>query len=263
MVNDKYILKNGEQIVAIEVGKANIQIGQKNNRLTICDRAPNTKSKKTRVICQCECGNYTVINYQDFKEGKVKSCGCFAKEVKAETGRKSAIDFTLPKNNNNPFYEFIEPTQTRFEWSEQVVWKIRCRKCKKQYLAIPRQLISLTGTKRMNPCSCWKTYSGGVQKIVFLLENNNIQYEMQKKFETCVSPKGNYLPFDFYLPKYNRLIEYDGQQHFQIAFGQDEKKLQLQQQYDKIKDNWCQKNNIKLIRIPYYQKEITLENLIK
>lgn len=50
-----YILKNGEQIQSIQVGKANIVLGQKNNRLTICDRAPNTKSKKARVICKCEC----------------------------------------------------------------------------------------------------------------------------------------------------------------------------------------------------------------
>ena len=47
----KYILKNGDQIESIDIGKANIIIGQKNNRLTICDRAPNTKSKKARVIC--------------------------------------------------------------------------------------------------------------------------------------------------------------------------------------------------------------------
>ena len=87
----KYILKNGDQIESIDIGKANIIIGQKNNRLTICDRAPNTKSKKARVICLCDCGQYTVINHQDFKNGQVKSCGCYAKEVHAEIGRKTAI----------------------------------------------------------------------------------------------------------------------------------------------------------------------------
>ena len=105
----KYILKNGDQIESIDIGKANIIIGQKNNRLTICDRAPNTKSKKARVICLCDCGQYTVINHQDFKNGQVKSCGCYAKEVHTEIGRKTAIDFTQPQYNNNPFYEYIEP----------------------------------------------------------------------------------------------------------------------------------------------------------
>lgn len=62
----------------------------------------------------------------------------------------------------------------------------------------------------MNPCSCWKTHSTGVQKIITILKTNNIEYELEKKFPTCLSPKGKQLSFDFYLPKYNRLIEYDG-----------------------------------------------------
>ena len=63
MIGQKYILKDGTFIVAINKGKANINIGEKKNRLIICDRAPNTKSKKVRVICKCDCGKYTVINY--------------------------------------------------------------------------------------------------------------------------------------------------------------------------------------------------------
>ena len=258
----KYILKNGQQIESIDIGKANIKIGQRNNRLTICDRAPNTKSKKARVICLCDCGQYTVINHQDFKNGQVKSCGCYAKEIHAEIGRKTAIDFTQSQYNNNPFYEYIEPTDVRFNWSKQVVWKVKCRKCNKEYLAIPKELISINNNKRMNPCNCWKTYSIGVQRIITILEKNNISYELEKKFDTCISPKGNYLPFDFYLPDYKILIEYDGQQHFNIAFGQNENKLIQQKKYDKIKNEWCKNNNIHLIRIPYYQKEITIQNLI-
>ena len=121
MADKLYTLKNGDIIEAIDIGKANIIIGDKNNRLTICDRAPNTKSKKARVICQCDCGNYTVINHQDFKEGKVKSCGCFAKEQHSELGKKSAINFADEYYNTNPFYEYIKPTDIRFSWSAQVV----------------------------------------------------------------------------------------------------------------------------------------------
>lgn len=59
-----YTLKDGSQIESINIGRAKtIILGEKRNRLTICDRAPNTKSKKARVICKCDCGNYTVINH--------------------------------------------------------------------------------------------------------------------------------------------------------------------------------------------------------
>ena len=78
-----------------------------------------------------------------------------------------------------------------------------------------------------------------------------------------VSPKGKLLFFDFYLPDYNTLIEYDGRQHYEIAFNQGEEKLILQKKYDKIKNKWCKNNKIILIRIPYFKKEIKLEDLIK
>ena len=103
------------------------------------------------------------------------------------------------------------------------------------------------------------------QKTIMNLKkiSNKINYSLEKTFESCLSAKGNMLPFDFYLPDYNILIEYDGQQHYQIAFGQDEQKLFLQQENDKIKNNWCKKNNIKLIRISYRQKNITINDIIK
>ena len=31
--------------------------------------------------------------------------------------------------------------------------------------------------------------------------------------------------------------------------------------YDEIKNQWCKENNVKLIRIPYYQKEIKISDL--
>lgn len=254
----KYILKDGSEIESIPIGKAKIEIGLHRNRLKLCDRGPTPASKKTKVICQCDCGKYIYINLQDFLSDKVQSCGCLRSEMRSELSKGFAKDYSLEENNTNPFYEYISPTDIRWDWSHQVVWNIKCRKCGKDYLGIPTELISNKRTHGMNPCECWKKYSIGIQKIISILQNNNIKYEQEKKYDTCVSPKGFKLPFDFYLPEYNILIEYDGEQHFQAAFGQGEEKLKLQQEYDEIKTNWCKDNNIKLIRIPYYKKEITL-----
>lgn len=257
----KYILKDKTEIEAIEIGKANIIIGMKNNRLTICDRGPNTKSKKARVICLCDCGQYTIINHQDFKEGKVKSCGCLSNEIKAKRCKQNAIDFSSKERNINPFYKYIIPTKDRK--NAQIVWEVECRKCGKHYFDAPGELISERRTHGNNPCTCWRKYSIGVQKIINILEKNNIKYEMEKTFKTCISPLGNLLPFDFYLIDRNILIEYDGEQHFKISFGQDEEKLKKQKEYDTIKNNWCQRNEIKLIRIPYNKKIITIKDLLE
>ena len=78
----------------------------------------------------------------------------------------------------------------------------------------------------------------------------------------------NKLHFDFYLPKYNLAIEYDGIQHFKPRsyFGGDEA-FKKQVSNDKKKDQYCREHNIKLVRIPYtintYRKvKIILEKYI-
>lgn len=66
------------------------------------------------------------------------------------------------------------------------------------------------------------------------------------------SPKSNRrLRFDFYIPQYNIVIEYDGVQHFKIGGWATKEKLEQIQQYDEVKNQYCRKKGIKLIRIPY------------
>ena len=88
-----------------------------------------------------------------------------------------------------------------------------------------------------------------------LLEENNIKFETQKKFNNC---KFKYkLAFDFYLIDFNILIEYDGIQHYKPVeqFG-GEKSLKYLQNNDNIKTKYCIDNNIELIRIKYNDKLI-------
>ena len=47
-------------------------------------------------------------------------------------------------------------------------------------------------------------------------------------------------------------IEYDGEQHFKrYKFEKDDNNLNIRKLRDKIKTDFCKKNNIKLIRIKY------------
>lgn len=57
-------------------------------------------------------------------------------------------------------------------------------------------------------CGCLK--SKGEYKISQLLNKLKIKYDIQKTFPNCNSESGNLLKFDFYLPDYNILIEYQG-----------------------------------------------------
>lgn len=88
--------------------------------------------------------------------------------------------------------------------------------------------------------------------IESLLLENNIIYNKQKTFEGCKYK--NKLRFDFYLPKYNICIEFDGIQHFKpIRFFGGKKRFILQKMKDEIKNRYCLDNGIKLIRFNYLQ----------
>lgn len=97
--------------------------------------------------------------------------------------------------------------------------------------------------------SCIKK-SKGELKIASILSDKKIKYEKEYTYDNCRNI--NPLPFDFYLPEYNILIEYDGKQHFEaIDYFGGISGLEYRQLNDKIKNEYCDSNNIKLIRIRY------------
>ena len=97
---------------------------------------------------------------------------------------------------------------------------------------------------------CWKS-----RKEIFIedfLKENKIKYVPQKRFKGCKYKR--ILPFDFYLPKIKTCIEYDGEQHFMnVTCWGGEKALKENKVRDDIKNEYCNKNNIRLIRIKYDQ----------
>lgn len=92
--------------------------------------------------------------------------------------------------------------------------------------------------------------SRGETRIRTLFTRNNVKFEEQKKYKDCKNIK--VLPFDFFIPEQNILIEYNGKQHYTPVniFG-GEKQFKIQQIRDDIKRTFCKDNNIKLIEIKY------------
>ena len=116
---------------------------------------------------------------------------------------------------------------------------------------------------RGNGCSeCY--ISAGEDVIKSTLDKIGLKYEYQKTFKDLVSDKGHDLPYDFYLPELNLIIEYDGIQHFVPvrAFG-GEDGFQRRTLIDREKDEFSVNNNISIARIPYTIKGINLINLVK
>jgi len=101
--------------------------------------------------------------------------------------------------------------------------------------------------------------SKGERKIREFLEENNINYSQEIKLFD------NYR-FDFYLEDLNITIEYDGKQHYEPVnyFGGLEGFLKTQER-DKIKTEYCIKNDIRIIRIGYFEdiEEVLNASLVK
>jgi len=73
---------------------------------------------------------------------------------------------------------------------------------------------------------------------------------------------GSPLRLDFYIPEINTAIEYDGEQHFKPSSKYGLENFKITQVNDKLKDDYCFKKGIKLIRVHYRVPAQNIENLI-
>lgn len=72
--------------------------GQRFGRLTVISRAENTKDGKARWLCECDCGNKTIVTTDSLKSGHTYSCDCLRRERSALALSKIASKQTGSKN---------------------------------------------------------------------------------------------------------------------------------------------------------------------
>ena len=124
----------------------------------------------------------------------------------------------------------------------------QCKLCDCKWNTVPNNILNGQGCPQCN-------ISHGENDIKKYLNQHNISYISQYKFDNCRNKRP--LPFDFYLPKYNICIEYDGAQHFMpVDFAGKgmlwaNKRFKQIQHNDQIKNIYCKENNIILLRIKY------------
>lgn len=123
--------------------------------------------------------------------------------------------------------------------------KVQCKKCGHIWEPEASSLLCGYGCP-----GC--TFSKGEEKIKSYLINNNIAFERQKTFVDLKGIGGMPLPYDFYLPMYNLLIEYQGEFHDGTAKIQTEDGLRRQRKNDERKKEYTIKNNINFLEIWYY-----------
>lgn len=91
-----------------------------------------------------------------------------------------------------------------------------------------------------------------VRDLSNYFDNKGISYRREVSLPDCVNPLTSYpLRFDFEVetPSGLKYIEYDGQQHFMQVEGWAS--LESNKYRDQIKNEYCKRHNIQLLRIPY------------
>lgn len=216
-------------------------------------------------------GSYD-ISCDHFIDGK-RCSYCNGKKIH----KKDSLGYKYPesiilwsdKNIKSP-YDFM-PFSSKYVW-----WKCSNGKHKDHY----RSIINTTKITNFRCSEC--QYSKGEEAINdYLIKNrfidlsqeefeqliikdklddkNNSYYIQQKEFYGLIGLGNGLLSYDFYLPQYNLLIEYQGEQHEKpidfYGFGKEyaQKQFEIQQEHDKRKCEYAKNNNIKLLEIWYYE----------
>lgn len=234
--------------------------GYRSGRLVAIE-ATDKRDSSGRVIwkCQCDCGNVIMIPGARLhsKNRPVQSCGCIRTEKFIAQNKTRALDLQNQRFGN---LVALEATEKRNN-NKSVIWLCKCD-CGKICEVDSSSLI----TGNTKSCGCQRNKSYGEQKIAKLLENNCIVFEREKSFSDLRYEDSTHLArFDFYLPEYKCLIEFDGVQHFQPGLGNYDniEKFAKTQEHDYIKNEYAKNHNITLIRIPYtHYENIELADLL-
>lgn len=207
-------------------------------------------NSKTKIECKCKtCNNIWCATPNSLLRGS--GCPVCSQKIRRNI-KKTTSEFVIEMNEMNPNIKICG------EYVNAKT-KILC-KCMRDGFEWKAQPLSL-----LSGCGCPKcSFPKGELSIEKYLQKYNIKYESQKNFDELLGILGRDLLYDFYLPHYNILIEYNGEQHYNpIEFFGGKKSLEKQQEHDRRKREYAKQNNIKLIEIPYWDFENIEEILSK
>ncbi|WP_411810927.1 hypothetical protein ACLB9Y_12105 [Chryseobacterium scophthalmum] len=107
---------------------------------------------------------------------------------------------------------------------------------------------------------CYPNDTIGESRVIKYLNFLKLTFKKQKKFPGMKNEKE--LKCDFFIPKLNLIIEFDGHQHYySVDYFKGFKSFKKTIKCDWIKNRYALKNRINILRIPFYEYE-NIEKLI-
>lgn len=198
----------------------------------------------TPILVKCtKCGREWKVEPNKLLHGR--KCANCNKEARLEIKRKEF--------HNHIENQWKDITLTSKYMGAKSPISYICHKCGKEYT------VSHAGNlwKRRPPCpTCNKSIHEN--EIAEWLDLYGIEYIRECIFHKCRHIDN--LKYDFYLPEYNMVVEYQGEQHFfPVNFkGGDYDAtvdFELNQIRDEIKRKYCKAHSIRMIEIPYFDQD--------
>lgn len=256
---DKYLYANqGCNMCAVERDKHAItytyetfmkELSLKNPNVEVLSEYANTRN---RLNVKCNICGHTWNPVAKTLISK-NPCGC---PKCAGNAVKTTLEFEKELKISHPNLKLL----SSYVRSNKKI-HVLCTDCNNNFWITPNRL------QQGRQCP-YCNISYGEKVIKHTLEQMKINFIYQCYFDNLIGVKGGKLSYDFYLPKYNLLIEFQGEQHEHIVeyFGGEEK-FKIQQEHDKRKREYAKEHNIELLEIWYYDvdniKQILESRLLK
>jgi len=226
-----------------------------------------TYSSHKEVWWKCEKGHEWFINVNNRTVNGCPYCsGLYPSEENnlLVNNPKLCDDWNYDKNNKKP-EEYTHNANKYVNWI--------CKECKHEWSA------KISDRNQGNGCPECRKSKGEKEIDNVLIDNNWIKINQQEfnklinedrynknyfipqiKYNGLIGVSGKLLSYDYYIPKLNLLIEYDGEFHFRlIKLYKNEPKKDAEERYKKQcvhdirKNKYAMDNDIDLLRIPYWE----------
>lgn len=149
------------------------------------------------------------------------------------------IESVRKRNINFRFFDIVSQYTKDYE-----PITCHCKICDRDWTTMAHNIVSGSG------CHYCNTSKGEIRVLEYL-EANSIEYQWHKEFDDLTGIGGGLLSYDFYLPTYNLLIEYQGQFHDGTVPYQTKAQFEYQREHDRRKREYASDNRIELFEIWY------------
>lgn len=210
----------------------------------------STMRNPFKIKC-LKCGNIMSLKYMSnfFKKTRRNFCPYCANTFKGNKIGKTLSIEEAQKRLDDIYPNEYKIIEDRYKgWSKK---GIILHFCGKYFECAPRDILY------HSHCPCKRKISKGEEKIKQILNKYHVCYQEQKRLNEISKA-----PFDFYIPKNNLLIEFQGRQHYEPVekFG-GETQLEIQKEIDNRKQKIALKNGYELLYISYKQLS-EIENIL-